>query len=913
MLQRSLHELAIGAQLGGPLMADRLCHYLRSLQYSSAEVDSLQALKSKCVQAIQLDLDQRWPRNFRLNELERISGHVCGPTFLTGPELISVQAAFDELMMVDGELISFRPSHVQAYTRLASELEPSLLVAWHLAGCARAGGGPDTQTFERLVDIQTPFFAPPALEHREVAENHAHLGGIFGDAPVLAQLVLGHRDDALSAALAKERDPEDIGVLVRLMRVRRLLRVFLDVWTLSPDTSGVSLKLSQACDEDLRLSQPHQGTDWQSLTEGTVSGTKIGAAWLLAQLARAVRDARLQQAWIWLFVALWWTYRDPESPATLRAGILATVCELMVLRRRLVMDGQGLRRFTERYYSPPMRTLARKDATWGVAVIQDTVARVMIGPRDLAELKITPDAFDPRTIARLARAVSGIADDPTYALLAQLSDAGSTERRQMQRAAIDRWHFCVHFSRSGERTNLLERRRILWNEAVKLQAGMFQHSGWRMDALLGGYDNSELIFQPSRFVRGLDVAGDETKWPIEYFAPVLRWLRSARHADSRTRTPTPRPHFSIHAGEDYAHPLSGLRHVDETVQFCGMSRHDRLGHALALGITPVDWLTRHGDALIPVDEHLDNLVWAWHSASELASRLPLAARVLPRLERRIRRFLPHASWQGPRRSALLGEPPSDIGPRPGPPLTLDELHDAWLLRRNCAHTLLREDPRMPLLDDRMTVGVPDHQRLFNAIGTRGFDPAADLFLDRARAERESQDSVDLLVLLRAPGDFERQHQEHLEEPSRADSQLLHDHDEPDDVDFMEALQDSLLDRYEQLGLVLEANPSSNVYIGRMVSHREHPIFRWRPLEPAELAPQGSCNRFGLRRGEIPVTINTDDQGIMPTTLRTELQLMREAAVDRGASGSVADAWIERIRRLGIDEFSRNHLPVFEGP
>jgi hypothetical protein len=127
MLQRSLHELAIGAQLGGPLMADRLCHYLRSLQYSSAEVDSLQALKSKCVQAIQLDLDQRWPRNFRLNELERISGHVCGPTFLTGPELISVQAAFDELMMVDGELISFRPSHVQAYTRLASELEPSLL------------------------------------------------------------------------------------------------------------------------------------------------------------------------------------------------------------------------------------------------------------------------------------------------------------------------------------------------------------------------------------------------------------------------------------------------------------------------------------------------------------------------------------------------------------------------------------------------------------------------------------------------------------------------------------------------------------------------------------------------------------------------------------------------------------------
>ncbi|MNL41748.1 adenosine deaminase [compost metagenome] len=128
---------------------------------------------------------------------------------------------------------------------------------------------------------------------------------------------------------------------------------------------------------------------------------------------------------------------------------------------------------------------------------------------------------------------------------------------------------------------------------------------------------------------------------------------------------------------------------------------------------------------------------------------------------------------------------------------------------------------------------------------------------------------------------------------------------------MEAIQDHLLDEYEQLGLVLEANPTSNVYIGPLRVYREHPLLRWNPPNPDHLRPLGPYNRFGLRRGAIPVTINTDDQGIMPTTLRTELHLMREAAVDLGASGVQADAWIDRIRLEGLEQFKRNHRPVFE--
>jgi hypothetical protein len=434
-------------------------------------------------------------------------------------------------------------------------------------------------------------------------------------------------------------------------------------------------------------------------------------------------------------------------------------------------------------------------------------------------------------------------------------------------------------------------------------------SYWSSAGLLGGDESRDYYFEPANFLRGLDVAGDETRWPIDVFAPVLRWLRKIQLGQDGARGSVQRPHFSIHAGEDYAHPLSGLRHVDETVRFCEMSRGDRLGHALALGILPAQWFARHGEALIDVDEHLDNLIWAWHGATNLAAKLPLAMQVLPRLERRISRFIRHASWRLPVSGAGLLDSqsiplPTDADPAPA------ELHEAWLLRRNCPHMLSREDPRMPLVDVRLVAGVPDHERLFEELLKPGADPAARLFLARAGREREPGQPKCRRVLLKSHP-VERQYQSSLEQLSPSSTLLLHDHEEPEDIEFMEALQDHLLDEYERAGLVLEANPTSNVYISLLSDYRKHPLFRWNPPDGAELQPGRASNRFGLRRGAILVTINTDDQGIMPTTLRTELHLMREAAVDRGASGSLADKSIDKIRREGIEQFKRNHRPVFE--
>lgn len=61
---------------------------------------------------------------------------------------------------------------------------------------------------------------------------------------------------------------------------------------------------------------------------------------------------------------------------------------------------------------------------------------------------------------------------------------------------------------------------------------------------------------------------------------------------------------------------------------------------------------------------------------------------------------------------------------------------------------------------------------------------------------------------------------------KAVEDILEDVDTLAELDFMHALQDCLLTEYDKVGLIIETSPTSNVYIARLNSHTEHPIFRW---------------------------------------------------------------------------------------
>jgi hypothetical protein len=874
MLKRSLTELAVETSFRSERLARVLKKHLQ--EDLSAPIHGLVAQCRKML-AAELDDDHRY--RFRLNDLARTFYVLWPDGQFDDGSLQMMDDLFIQLMERNGDFLQYRHDRVQAYARLASGLDPTLLAGWHLARRLHGDEPLATHDVERFIDCQQPFFAPPPSANKHYAEGHVHLGGVYFDGLIL----MGNLTDQVL-------ELED---QVAFRTLRKLAITVFETPAPSADQANAERagKLHAQCQAILReteLEYADHRIDWG--TQAAIYGKSdaVDADWLRFRIARAMQANNVGKAWLLFVVWLWYLYQHKFSDAYVRILIFYLFAELMQVRARLIMRGQGLTRFTQQYYKQPLR-MAKEGLPW----MENTVRRLFIGRQDLAEIKIAPDSFSPELVAEFALTVARQAGITAAAYGRNLPDVAVCAYV----AQLERWHFCAHFLRRPE----LERKRgQLWKQADKLVAALCRQTGWCLSEFLDGYLNVDYAFHPARWLRALDVAGDENAVRIEIYAPVLRWLRRGLLQRPFGEQGTSGFHFSIHAGEDYAHPLSGLRHIDETARFCDLRAGDRLGHGLALGIEPRSWVERQGDMILPVDEHLDNLVWAWHYATELSAELPLAAQAIPRLERRIARFAvpEYVPW--------VASPPSGSLPLP------ETLLRAWKLRRNCYWQFM-ENRTAPVLDARLEQAVPEYKELSQAglDGDACRSAAARLYLQRQQflVKQGDRDTKPMKsVLVSQPGTARDDVDGHMPGEERP---YLHDHETTQDLEFMSALQDYLLDKYDRMGLIIEANPSSNVYIGRLDKHSEHPIFRWYPPEEQCLKPGERWNRFGLRRGPIKVLVNTDDPGIIPTTLRTEYALLGEAAIDLGYSRTCVDAWLERLRQFGLDEFYRNHLPVFE--
>lgn len=121
----------------------------------------------------------------------------------------------------------------------------------------------------------------------------------------------------------------------------------------------------------------------------------------------------------------------------------------------------------------------------------------------------------------------------------------------------------------------------------------------------------------SSFIVGLDAASLENSTPIQVFAPVFE---IARNSDNDQMLLLDRDghkakqqslFFTFHAGEDYRHLNSGLRRIDEVIDYCKFHSGDRIGHGIALGVSVDKWVKENGQVIIPRGEYLDNLLWIW--------------------------------------------------------------------------------------------------------------------------------------------------------------------------------------------------------------------------------------------------------------------------------------------------------------
>lgn len=141
----------------------------------------------------------------------------------------------------------------------------------------------------------------------------------------------------------------------------------------------------------------------------------------------------------------------------------------------------------------------------------------------------------------------------------------------------------------------------------------------------------------SRYLVGIDAASLENSTPVWVFAPIYEKARDSsieqigrknEYGDCMQSLG-----FTFHAGEDFRHILSGLRRIDEAVEYLKFHVGDRIGHGIALGIPAREWKNQNPVIIIPQIEALENYLWAYDTLSKNYS--DFQATILAYMEKQI--------------------------------------------------------------------------------------------------------------------------------------------------------------------------------------------------------------------------------------------------------------------------------------
>jgi hypothetical protein len=212
--------------------------------------------------------------------------------------------------------------------------------------------------------------------------------------------------------------------------------------------------------------------------------------------------------------------------------------------------------------------------------------------------------------------------------------------------------------------------------------------------------------------RGVDLAGNERGGPLLLYAAALRCLRDAIDRAS-TAIGVRGAGVTIHAGEDFDCPWTGLRAIDECFLFDLLRPGDRIGHATILS-RPIADLAAQGPLLQPRLERMLDLMWLLHrSGCDVETPLPASTAAF-RWQAELARHL-----QAVDAKADVGEAAvhfADAGKRD--PLTLHDAPAARLFNVHAATWLAR------WLDD-------DHRAFATVVPVR-FEPEE---VDLAEATR----------------------------------------------------------------------------------------------------------------------------------------------------------------------------------
>lgn len=368
-------------------------------------------------------------------------------------------------------------------------------------------------------------------------------------------------------------------------------------------------------------------------------------------------------------------------------------------------------------------------------------------------------------------------------------------------------------------------------------------------------------------IRGIDACNFEIGCRPETFATEFRFLREfvPTYVSSNTLDKNilvPRLSVTYHAGEDFLDLADGMRAIDEALLFLEMRRDDRIGHAMALGISPESYYGKKmGQLVMPKQVRLDDIIWLLYRSRELG--VSINSDLLQKMKDEAYHLF------------------CDIfGDAIHQPIDLNDYYDSWQIRGDDPE-LYRygrySDPGSSVMGDgNFRFGLRsqyEHHRILRHSRRKS--------LDAYRSKPE------LSALYRS------YHYDHTVRQRGREMTTVGI--ESSYVSLIREMQTKLQQEINTHGIAIECNPSSNVLIAPIDGYSEHPIFRFAPVGKDEI---GGNHMY--------VSVNTDDQGIFDTSLANEYALLLCALTrQRNEDGQMRYSddeiyeYIDKLRRNGI--------------
>ena len=358
----------------------------------------------------------------------------------------------------------------------------------------------------------------------------------------------------------------------------------------------------------------------------------------------------------------------------------------------------------------------------------------------------------------------------------------------------------------------------------------------------------------SEKIVGIDAANFEVECRPEVLAPYFRMHRNAVGAGRNLG-------ITYHVGEEFDVLCSGLRAIDETIEFINLRRGDRLGHAVALGIEIENFRqSKRNSFALPLLNHVDNLAWMYNVISSYGKRGDEG--LLGYLESEYKRYV--AELYQDVKCGLYADKYDGIS------LSVSNYIDAWKLRGDSPEIYI-DKGLLAKLDKNYRANLLERNYMFNSANLVHYSAfsnkiARSVYIDYLNNEKLFKNGKRLIC--------------------------------PDFQDIywvaLECAQSRLRSKIYTKEIAIETNPSSNRKISYVSKFIDLPFLSFNQ----HFLTEGKRKKCGE---DISISINTDDCDIFQSDLPNEYALVVAALQkEKYAIEEIYD-YIDYLRNMSITQ------------